>query len=222
MYHISPDFKEKLRKYVVRGERSLNRVFVVILQGSWSECPQTAHTMNSSIHFPGQWGQSWACWEILPCLSPQLPPAPWSLFPDAGLGVCDLRNKQMPGGSSLWSLLWHCLLSALGYLLSYFTSVSLSINGDNGVYLLTSWVLWELITVGKVLWRWKVWGGIIIIIMKYLPLLLGNFCQTQKNISTWVPNETLTTPTCTHVCTPTSTHTHRPSGIRVLSIYEWW
>lgn len=35
MYHASPDFKEKLRKYVVRGERSLNRVFVVvILQGS--------------------------------------------------------------------------------------------------------------------------------------------------------------------------------------------
>ena len=33
--HTSPDFKEKLRKYVVRGERSLNRVFVVvILQGS--------------------------------------------------------------------------------------------------------------------------------------------------------------------------------------------
>lgn len=66
MYHASPDFKEKLRKYVVRGERSLNRVFVVILQGSWSECPQTAHTMNSSIHLPGQWGQSRACWEILP------------------------------------------------------------------------------------------------------------------------------------------------------------
>ena len=34
MYHASPSFKEKLRKYVVRGERSLNRVFVVILQES--------------------------------------------------------------------------------------------------------------------------------------------------------------------------------------------
>lgn len=33
MHHASLDFKEKLRKYVVQGERRFNEVFVVILQG---------------------------------------------------------------------------------------------------------------------------------------------------------------------------------------------
>lgn len=33
MYDASLDFKGRLRKYVVQGERSLNEVFVVILQG---------------------------------------------------------------------------------------------------------------------------------------------------------------------------------------------
>lgn len=33
MRDASLDFKERLRKYVVRGERSLNGFFVVILQG---------------------------------------------------------------------------------------------------------------------------------------------------------------------------------------------
>lgn len=92
MYHAASDFKEKLRKYVVRGERSLNRVFVVvILQGSWSECPQTAHRMNSCIHLPGQWGQSRVCWEILPSFSLQLPAAPlWLCCRAGGLGWCEL------------------------------------------------------------------------------------------------------------------------------------
>lgn len=59
MYSESPDFKEKLRKSVVLGERILNGVFVVvILQGSCRESPQAAHTMNSSFHFPGRGGQA--------------------------------------------------------------------------------------------------------------------------------------------------------------------
>lgn len=102
MYHAAPDFKEKLRKYVVRGERSLNRVFVVvILQGSWSECPQTAHGMNSSIHLPGQWGQTQACWEILPSFSLRLPAAPLWLAPSTGgLRWCELAGPADAGSFS--------------------------------------------------------------------------------------------------------------------------
>jgi hypothetical protein len=39
MYYAAPDFKEKLRKYVVRGERSLNGFFVVILQEILRQIP---------------------------------------------------------------------------------------------------------------------------------------------------------------------------------------
>lgn len=50
--------------------------------------------MNSSIHFPGQGGQSWACWEILPPFGLRLPSAPPPLLPDAGLGWRELKGRS--------------------------------------------------------------------------------------------------------------------------------
>lgn len=48
-------------------------------------------------------------------------------------------------------------------------------------------------------------SGIIVIIMKYPPLLLAKFFQMQESILAWLPNETLVTPMHTPVCVCTHT-----------------
>lgn len=89
MHDASLDFKEKLRKYVVRGERRFNEVFVVILQGILkgvsTRCSRD-EWQHSSLRAAGP---KRSCWERLSFLGLRLPTAPRPLFPD-----------RVPGGES--------------------------------------------------------------------------------------------------------------------------